>query len=299
MEKQSGHIAVMRSEVVEYLRPEPGRIILDCTVGGGGHSKAILEKISPSGRLIGIDRDEQALNIARERLQEYGNLSLLVCDNFRNLDSVLDRLKIAKVNGVLFDLGISSFQFEDNLRGFSIKLNGPLDMRMDRKGQSTTAYNLVNELPQDEIIYILKTFGEERWAKKIASRIIRQRERTPISTTAQLAELVVKAMPYSRGYHKIHPATRTFQALRIVVNEELPNLEDGLAKAINYLAPGARICVLSFHSLEDRIVKHLFRKLSHQGILNILTGKPVRPMLQEIEANPRSRSAKLRVGEGV
>lgn len=299
MEKQNGHIAVMCSEVIEYLRPKSGRIILDCTVGGGGHSKAILERISPSGRLIGIDRDEQALNIARERLQEYENLSTLVCDNFRNLDSVLDRLKIAKVNGVLFDLGISSFQFEDNSRGFSIKLNGPLDMRMDRRGQSTTAYKLVNELPQDEIIHILRTFGEERWAKRIALRIIGERERAPIATTAQLAELIVKAMPHSRGYQKIHPATRTFQALRIVVNEELSNLEEGLAKAIDYLTPGARICVLSFHSLEDRIVKHLFRKFSEQGLLNILTRKPIRPTPQEVEANARSRSAKLRVGEGV
>ncbi len=295
MEEQGIHAPVMCAEVTEYLKLEPGKIILDCTIGGGGHSEAILERISPSGRLIGIDQDEGALKIARERLRRYESLCTLVYDNFHNLDAVLGKIKITKVDGVLFDLGVSSFQFGDASRGFSIRLSGPLDMRMDRKGESTTAYKLVNGLPQDDIVHILRTFGEERWAKRIASRIVREREKAPIATTTQLAEIIVKAVPYSSAYQRIHPATRTFQALRIAVNGELSNLEEGITKAIGYLSRQARICVISFHSLEDRIVKHLFREFSKKDLLNILTQKPIRPTLQEVSRNPRSRSAKLRV----
>lgn len=301
MEEQGIHAPVMCAEVTEYLKLKPGKIILDCTIGGGGHSEAILERISPSGRLIGIDQDEEALKIARERLRRYGNLYTLVYDNFRNLDAVLSKLRITKVDGVLFDLGVSSFQLGDASRGFSIRLSGPLDMRMDRyprghkKGESTTAYKLVNGLPQDEIVHILRTFGEERWAKRIASRIVRERRKAPITTTTQLAEIIVKAIPHSSAYQRIHPATRTFQALRIAVNGELSNLEEGITKAISYLSRQARICVISFHSLEDRIVKRLFREFSRKDLLNILTQKPLLPTLQEVNRNPRSRSAKLRV----
>jgi 16S rRNA (cytosine1402-N4)-methyltransferase len=291
------HVPVMCKEVIEYLRPKPGKIILDCTLGGGGHSKAILQRISPQGRLIGIDQDEQALRIAREKLRKYKGLSTLVHDNFHNLDAILNKLKITKVDGVLFDLGISSFQLEDARRGFSIKLCGPLDMRMDRKNESTTAYKLVNGLPQAEIVRILKTFGEERWARRIASRIVKERQKAPIDTTTQLAKIVLKAIPYSRTCQKIHPATRTFQALRIAVNKELSSLEEGVSRAIRHLNPEARICVISFHSLEDRIVKSLFREFSQMGLLKVLTQKPIRPHSEEVRLNPRSRSAKLRVGE--
>jgi len=291
------HAPVMCAEVTEYLKLKPGKIILDCTIGGGGHSEAILERISPSGRLIGIDRDEEALKIARERLRKYEDLCTLVYDNFHNLDTVLGKLKIIKVDGVLFDLGVSSFQLGDASRGFSIRLSGPLDMRMDKNGESTTAYKLVNGLPQDDIVHILRAFGEERWAKRITSRIVREREKAPIATTTQLAEIIVKAVPHCSAYQRIHPATRTFQALRIAVNGELSNLKEGITKAIGHLSRQARICVISFHSLEDRIVKHLFRGFSKKDLLHILTQKPIRPTLQEVSRNPRSRSAKLRVGE--
>lgn len=299
MEGEGIHTPVMCTEVIKYLKPEPGEIILDCTVGGGGHSKAILERIFPSGRLIGIDQDEQSLKIARERLQRYENLCTFVYGNFRNLDVILNKLKITNVDGVLFDLGISSFQLEDASRGFSIKLCGSLDMRMDRRGKSTTAYELVNNLSLTEIVHILKMFGEERWAKRIALRIVKEREKVPIATTTQLAEIVEKAIPYSRGYGRIHPATRTFQALRIAVNGELSSLEEGITKAIRYLNRKARICVVSFQSLEDRIVKRLFREFSQKSLLSIITPKPIEPTLQEKKENPRSRSAKLRVAEGV
>lgn len=298
MEKQGTHLPVMCTEVVEFLRLKPGKIILDCTLGGGGHSEAILEKISPSGRLIGIDQDNQALNIARERLQKYKSICTFVHGNFRNLDAILGKLKITNIDGVLFDLGISSFQLADASRGFSLKLCGPLDMRMDREGQSSTAYGIVNELSLSEIIHILRTFGEERWAKRIASRIVKEREKTPIDTTAQLREIIVRVTPHSRGYQRIHPATRTFQALRIAVNEELSGLEEGITKVIKYLNRQGRICVISFHSLEDRIVKHLFREFAQKDLLDILTRKPIRSTPEEEGRNPRSRSAKLRVGEG-
>lgn len=298
MEKQDIHLPVMCAEVIEFLGLKPGKIILDCTLGGGGHSEAILERIAPSGHLIGIDQDNQALKIARERLQKYKSICTFVYGNLRNLDAILDKLKITNIDGVLFDLGISSFQLADASRGFSLKLCGPLDMRMDREGQSGTAYGLVNELSLSEIVHILRTFGEERWAKRIASRIVKEREKIPIDTTAQLREIIVKAIPRSRGYQRIHPATRTFQALRIAVNEELSSLEEGIVKAIKYLNHQGRICVISFHSLEDRIVKHLFREFAQKALLNILTRKPIRPTPEEEGRNPRSRSAKLRVGEG-
>lgn len=290
------HKSVMLGEVIEYLRPKPGDVILDCTIGDGGHSRAICDRIKPTGRLIGIDQDNQAIERANNNLKEFKRLYNLINDNFQNLDSILDDLKIGKVNGMVFDLGLALFQIETPQRGFSFQYNGPLDMRMDRKSR-LRAYELVNLLSQNEIAGILKNYGQERWSNAIARHIVRARKESFITTTTQLADIIIRAVPFRQRYRRLNPATRTFQALRIVVNRELEALEKALDKAVSYLSPEARICVISFHSLEDRIVKNQFRKYFNQGIVRIVTKKPVVPSPAEIIQNPRSRSAKLRVAE--
>jgi 16S rRNA (cytosine1402-N4)-methyltransferase len=292
------HKPVMVNEVIESLNLAPGKIILDCTIGTGGHSLNILKHILPKGKLIGIDRDNESLEYARNRLKDFSKNVILIHEDFRNLDKVLDSLKINKVDGMLFDLGVSSFQLESPERGFSIKINSPLDMRMDRSS-FISAYDLINNLTENEISSILKTFGQERWHKRIAKYLVRERSFQPIATTGQLTSIVLKALPYTSRYSRIHPATRTFQAFRIAVNRELESLEEGLEKSIEYLNVGGRNTVISFHSLEDRIVKNTFRKFSNEGRAKLIYAKPQRPQDKEVKSNPRARSAKLRTIEKI
>ena len=288
----------MLNEVINYLNLSPGKIIVDATMGTGGHSKAILERILPGGRLIGIDRDEESLAVARQRLREFSDSCEFVHGNFIDIDTILKNLNIKKIDGILFDLGISSFQLEDPHRGFSFQYEGPLDMRLD-KNSYISAYDLINNLNEEEISTMLWNFGQERWHNRIAHLLVKERERQPIATTLQLANIVVKSIParFSRRYYRIHPATRTFQAVRIAVNRELETLEIAINKAIAILEKRTRICVISFHSLEDRIVKMSFRRASLEGIINIVTSKPQTPSQSEIETNPSSRSSKFRVAE--
>ncbi|MEW6009241.1 MAG: 16S rRNA (cytosine(1402)-N(4))-methyltransferase RsmH [Candidatus Omnitrophota bacterium] len=286
----------MCKEVIEYLNLKDGDCVLDATVGTGGHAKAILEAIGPNGRLIGIDRDLDSLLFAKSNLASFSANITLVHDDFRNLDKILKDLKVKAVDGMLFDLGISSFQLDDPKRGFSFRTDAPLDMRMD-KNSYISAYELINYLSEPELASIIKTFGEERWHNRIARFLVQERSKTPISTTDQLAQIIIKAIPYKGRFIGIHPATRTFQAIRIAVNRELEALEIALDRAVGFIKPTGRICVISFHSLEDRIVKKKFKVLLKEGIANVITPKPVRPLDEEMASNLRSRSAKLRVME--
>ena len=305
-----GHIPVLAQEVAEYLVTGTEGVYLDLSVGLGGHAAKILEATSPHGRLIGIDIDPQAIALAKENLSSYGDRFSLIHGNFAELDQILNQQGVSEVDGVIFDLGISSLQFDTPGRGFSFRHCGPLDMRMDQTA-GQPIFDDLNKIDAAELTEIIRNFGEERWAKRIANRIVAARREKPITTTTQLAEIVKKAVP--RGSSgKIHPATRTFQALRIYKNRELENLKDGLERAVPVLKFGARICAIAFHSLEDRIVKHTFRAMERgcvcppkfpvcvcgrEPTLKILTKRPVTPQVEEIRANPRSRSAKLRVAE--
>lgn len=290
------HQSVLAEEAIGHLRPGPGKTIVDATVGLGGHSALILKAIAPSGKLIGIDRDDAALDQARQRLRPFQNSFLLVQDNFSNLRSILKSLGVARIDGILFDLGLSSFQLQEPERGFSFLKEGPLDMRMDIR-QRITAKDIVNRVSEKELDRIFQEFGEERWHRRIAQRIAKARKRAPITTTTQLAELVTRAIPRATLYHRIHPATRIFQALRIAVNQELESLDRAIREALDFLNPGARIVIISFHSLEDRIVKTRFREASRERRLVLVTKKPITPTVEEMRENPRSRSAKLRSAE--
>jgi 16S rRNA (cytosine1402-N4)-methyltransferase len=287
------HIPVMCKEVIENLRLKSGNTVVDCTIGCGGYAQAILKEIGPKGKLIGLDRDRQALAIAEDRLTRFSNC-VFIQDNFRNINQIFEKLEITRVDGMVFDLGVSSLQLETAERGFSMRLDAPLDMRMDRNLR-LSAFDLVNFLPEVSLSEILKKYGQERWHNRIARAIVKERKNSMIVSTKQLADLVKRITPVRHA--KIHPATRTFQALRIAVNDELEALREGLHKVVNYLNPGARICIVSFHSLEDRIVKHQFRTWAQEGKFKIITKKPITPTKEEISQNPRARSAKLRVAE--
>ena len=288
------HIPVMPEEVDHYLNCRPGQIILDCTLGEGGHAYFLASKISPGGSLIGMDRDEEALEVARGKLNKFGEIIKIEQANFRDLREVVERAGIEKLDGILFDLGVNSSQLQDPGRGFSFRIDGPLDMRMDNR-EDSQASDLVNRLGRKELEWIIREYGEERFAGRISRRIVEERASRPILSTTRLAQIVTDALP---GRGKIHPATRTFQAIRIYLNGELDALEQALPEAISMLKPGGRICVISFHSLEDRIVKYEFRRWDRrEGLLRILTRKPVRPGIEEVRRNPRSRSAKLRAAE--
>lgn len=295
---QEYHIPVMLNEVLEYLNLTPGKIVVDGTLGTGGHSYHILKKILPGGRLIGIDRDSESLKIARQRLSEFGSSVEFVHSSFSDIDGILKNLNINGIDCLLLDLGISSYQLDDPGRGFSFQNEGPLDMRLDQNSY-ISAYDLVNNLNEDEISDILWSFGQERWHNRIARLVVEERQRHPISTTSELANIVVQAIPYRyrHKYYRIHPATRTFQAVRIAVNRELETLEAAINKAVGLLNPGGRICVISFHSLEDRIVKLNFKKFAAEGKLKLITAKPLTPSEQEISENPSARSSKFRVAE--
>jgi len=298
------HIPVLTKEILNYLNLKKGGVYIDCTLGGGGHSKAILEKIYPQGSLIGIDQDIEAIETAKEELRSYIDKTKLVKGNFKNLEGILSDLKIETVSGIVFDLGVSSHQLKKKERGFSFKEDSYLDMRMDLT-QEFKADILINSYPEKDLAEIFEKYGEERFSKRIARLIIAERKRETITTTKQLADLVVRSLPRTKKRHtwRIHPATRIFQAIRIEVNQELKALEKGLDQAIRALENEGRICVISYHSLEDRIVKHLFKKVEREGKdqgnygLKIITKKPIGPASEEVRENPKARSAKLRVAE--
>ena len=320
-DKDELHEPVLLAEIIDWLRPERSGTFVDCTVGTGGHSRAILSA-SPETTVIGLDRDLEALDMARGRLAIFEDRIRLIHTNFDDIASVLNQIGISEVDGVLADLGVSSLQLERGERGFSFASDAPLDMRMDQS-RGPTAADLVNQLSQRELADLILEYGEERGARRIARRVARERDREPVKTTRQLADIVVRALNL-RGRWRIHPATRTFQALRIAVNDELSALARFIPDAISVLAGGRRLAIVSFHSLEDRIVKRSFlresgrctceapkgkerREESTDEIIcercgarrriNILTRRPVRPGLEEIKRNPRSRSALLRVCE--
>ncbi|MCK4648306.1 16S rRNA (cytosine(1402)-N(4))-methyltransferase RsmH [bacterium] len=289
------HIPVLLNEVIEYLNCMGNKIIADCTIGEGGHAEKILNDLGPAGILLGIDQDQDALVAARKRLAPFGKKVILVWDNFTNLEKILREKGIEKVDGILFDLGVSSFQLNRRERGFSFLRESPLDMRMNQ-AQKINASDLINRFSYGELQNIIYELGEKRWAKRIARAIVRKREKGPVTTTTQLARIIERAVPY-RG--RIHPATRTFLALRIKVNRELENLREALPQAVDSLKKKGRISIISYHSLEDRIAKNSFKEFARQGRLKILTKKPITPKEEEVRINPRSRSAKLRVGERI
>lgn len=288
----------MLTETLEHLALGPGKVIVDATVGTGGHSKAILEKILPGGKLIAIDRDQESLNICRQRLNDFSSSCEFIQGNFADMDTILEGLGLKEVDGILFDLGISSFQLQDAQRGFSFSKEGPLDMRMDRNSY-ISAFDLINNLNEQEISNLLWSFGQERWHNRIAHILIKERERRPITTTTELADIVAHSIPprYRCRHYRIHPATRTFQAVRIAVNRELESLEAAIKKAIALLAKDARICVISFHSLEDRVAKLSFRQAAAERLVEIITPKPLTPAQEETGENPSSRSSKFRAAK--
>ncbi len=292
------HIPVMMKEVQEAIHLKKGGIFVDGTLGLGGHARAILTQIGPEGRLIAIDRDKESLKLAQEHLKEFSAQCEFVHEDFRYLDRVLNNLNIKEVDGILLDLGVSSLHLDNPERGFSFQADGPLDMRMDQESP-ISAYDLVNSLSENEISTIIKEYGEERWHRRIARYIVSERGKQPIETTAQLRDIILRAIPYRNYKDRSHPATRSFQALRIAVNRELESLERALEVGINFVKVGGRIVVISFHSLEDRIVKLRFRNLSQEGQVKILTKKPLRADEEEVSLNPRSRSARLRAAERI
>ena len=290
------HQPVMVEAVLNFLNLRPGAVIVDGTVGTGGHSLAILPRLLPHGKLVVVDRDREALALVRQRLAEFEPQVTYVSDNYRNLPVILERLGLSHVDGVLLDVGMSSMQVDHPGRGFSFSKEGPLDMRMD-PGQALTAEALVNERPIDELAWMLESFGEERFAHRIAQRIVQERRRHPLTTTTQLANLVAQSVPPRARYGRLHPATRTFQALRIAVNDELGALQEVLSVFPNVLSPGGRAVLLTYHSLEDRLVKRTFAEGAQHGFWTVLTKKPLRPTSDEITQNPRARSSKLRAVE--
>ena len=302
------HVPVLLDEVVAGLQPRPGGRFIDCTIGLGGHAAAILERISPSGRLLGIDADPNAIKISKERFSNYGEAVTLVNDNFVNLDAICKEYLFHPVDGILFDLGVSSLQLDTAERGFSFHLDAPLDMRFSPE-QGLTASDIVNRFSEQELAKLIERYGEERHSRRIARYIAQNR---PITTTAELAQLVEQASVASSRRSRIHPATRTFMALRIAVNSELQNLELALKQTPDLLRPGGRLTVISYHSLEDRIVKQFMRyaasscvcppgtiicRCGHVPTLKLISRKVIKPASLEIESNPRSRSARLRIAE--
>lgn len=307
-ETETVHKSVLVNEVIEQLQPANNGHYIDGTVGLGGHAAAILRACGPNGWLLGVDLDLEALSIAKENLGEFSDRYTLVHEDFANLDVILKRHSLNDVDGVLLDLGVSSLQLDTPARGFSFSRSGPLDMRMNPK-QPLSAEEVVNSSSEEKLSDIFWNFGEERNARSVAHRIVQSRRTQPITTTLQLAEIIQDVIPPNVRRSRIHIATRVFQALRIYVNDELKRLQLGLDSAVAALAPGGRICVISFHSLEDRIVKQRFQSLScrcvcppkspicvcnHKASLHLLTKRPITPHIDEIQKNPRSRSAKLR-----
>lgn len=293
-------IPVLQKEVLKYLNPKPNENFIDCTIGEGGHSLAIIERILPEGKVLGIDWDLDPIKYLESRIKhlKFKKRLILVCDNFANLKQIVKKYNF-QPDGILLDLGFSSWQIEKSRRGFSFQRNEKLDMRYSLETTELTAERIINNFPQKEIQKILKEYGEEKFAKRIAAQIIKEREIKPIKTTFQLVEITKKATPSWYHHQKLHFATRTFQALRIAVNDEIGNIKKVLPQTLEVLKPSGRIVVISFHSLEDRIVKNFLKTQAQEGLLKILTKKPIRPTKEEVEVNPRSRSAKLRAGQKI
>jgi 16S rRNA (cytosine1402-N4)-methyltransferase len=304
------HISVLLNEVLEGLNIKEDGIYVDGTLGGAGHSSYIVKKLT-TGKLIGIDQDQNALNKATEVLEDYSDRVILVHNNYVNIDKVLESLKIEKVDGILLDLGVSSHQLDEEARGFSYNKDAPLDMRMDETNPFT-AWDVVNKYSEGEIEKIIWDYGEDRWARRIAKFIVEERKEKPIDTTLQLVTAIKKAIPKEVRKDGHHPAKKTFQAIRIEVNRELDVLTKSIPNMVNFLNPGGRIAIITFHSLEDRIVKEAYKELYKDCIcppdlpqcmcdktreIEIVTRKPILPSNIEIESNPRSRSAKLRIAE--
>jgi 16S rRNA (cytosine1402-N4)-methyltransferase len=290
------HEPVLVEAVREWLRPRPGAVIVDATIGLGGHALALLPRLLPDGRLLGIDRDAQVLALARQRLREFLPAVILVQGNFVQLAGLLAAAGCPRVDGVLLDLGVSSLQLDQAERGFSFIRPGPLDMRMDPT-QGFTAADLLARLSADELEQLLATFGEERFARRIARHLVDVRRRRAVTTTDALARAVVEALPPAARHGRLHAATRTFQALRMAVNEEAVALTQCLDRLGEVLRPGGRAVVISYHSLEDRAVKQTFRRLAQEQGWRLLTKRPISPSAAEIARNPRARSAKLRAIE--
>jgi 16S rRNA (cytosine1402-N4)-methyltransferase len=313
MIETSFHTPVMLQEAVDSLNCRSGSIILDGTIGGGGHACEILKRTAPDGILIGIDMDDDALRESRRKLKPFGERLFLMQGNFADMKTILSNFNIQAIDGILLDLGVSSHQLETETRGFSFSSDAPLDMRMNQRS-SFNAYDLVNTTSERELERIIREYGEEFRARKIVAAISSHRKSAPIRTTRELAQIVVTAMPRPTGRKKIHPATKTFQALRIAVNDELSNLHKSLNDGIDLLRTKGRFSVISFHSLEDRIVKNVFRawekgcicppdfpvcSCNRKKKLKVITKKPVTPGAAEINSNPRARSARLRTAERV
>jgi len=306
------HIPVLKKEVLEFLDPKPNENFIDCTIGSGGHAAAILKKNGPQGKLLGIELDSEIYRVVKDKMAEFpislnsaritgskatgsyfqfSNRTTLINDSYTNLKEIVESCKFGPVHGILFDLGMSSWHIDESGKGFSFMRDEPLDMRYNQEGE-LTAEEIINKWPEREIEKILREYGEERFSRRIAQKIAE--ERKPIKTTLQLVDIIRKAVPKKFQHQQIHYATRTFQALRIAVNDELNNLKKGLPQAVDILTRGGRLVVISFHSLEDRIVKNFFREKAKGETLKILTKKSIKPTEQEIKINPRSRSAKLR-----
>ncbi|GIM27989.1 ribosomal RNA small subunit methyltransferase H [Clostridium polyendosporum] len=306
------HISVMLNECIDALNIRQDGIYVDCTLGGAGHSSHIVKKLSSKGTLIGIDQDKDALKAASERLKDFDNV-IFVHNNFYNIDSILNDLEIEKVDGILMDLGVSSYQLDTGERGFSYMKDAPLDMRMNREN-SLSAFEIVNDYSEDELYRIIKEYGEERFAKRIANFITKEREKKTIETTFELVDIIKAAIPAKMRREGPHPAKRTFQAIRIEVNKELEILNKAIRDGIERLNKGGRMAIITFHSLEDRIVKNVFKNLENPCScpkefpvcicgntpkVKVITRKPLDPTEKEVEENPRSRSAKLRVVEKI
>ncbi|HOV42791.1 MAG TPA: 16S rRNA (cytosine(1402)-N(4))-methyltransferase RsmH [Syntrophothermus lipocalidus] len=306
------HVPVLLEEAVSMLALQPDGVYVDCTVGGGGHLACLVQKLGEKATIIGIDKDAKALEEARKKLADVSSKLILIHGDFRRLQVILKMHGISEIHGIVLDLGVSSFQLDDASRGFSYQEEGPLDMRMNTD-QQLSAWHLVNEWSEERLALIIRELGEERYARRIAREIVRERQQRPINTTFELVEVIKRSVPAQAKKDK-HPARRTFQALRIAVNEELEALEEVLPQAVEVLASEGRIAVITFHSLEDRIVKTFFKRESlgclcppdqpvctcnHRARLKIVTKRPITPTEAELARNPRSRSAKLRIAEKI
>ena len=305
------HKSILLTECMDGLSIKPDGIYVDGTLGGGGHSFHILERLGERGRLIGIDQDEDAIKAATKRLEAYENKVTIVRDNYEHFQTILSTLSIPKVDGILLDLGVSSYQFDEADRGFSYRFDAPLDMRMDRR-QDFTAKDLLNSYSEAELYRIIRDYGEDKFAKNIAKHIAREREKKPIETTFELSEIISHAIPMKMRVQGGHPAKKTFQAVRIALNRELEVLEESIEEMIKALKPKGRLCIITFHSLEDRIVKKAFRtaedpcicpkdfpicSCGRKSLGTVISRKAICPTALEMEENPRSKSAKLRIFE--
>ena len=305
------HEPVLLKEVIKILKPKAGKVFIDCTLGGGGHAEEILKEMKSLGHLVGIDCDREAIEAGAERLAKYKNKVKFINGNFVNIKNIVKEQGFERVDGILFDLGVSSYQIDTPERGFSLRVDGPLDMRMDRS-KSLTAAHLINNLDIEKLENIFRDFGEERFSRRIAKSIARERQKKHLTRTLQLVNLIKGAVPNLSPKKKLDSVTRIFQALRIAVNAELDNLKIALRDSLNLLKKNGRIAVISYHSLEDRIVKTIFKEeasdcicppkvpvcvCGHKKIIKILTPKPITPKASEIKSNKRARSAKLRAAE--